>query len=408
MRKVMNYPTYAQKRRGSKQAPLYFLPRIVTTSLRWIIAATLIMAAALGIGRFAYTPLLPPMLDAFGWSFAQAGDVASANFFGYMIGALLAPTVSSSRYIRVWVAVSLMSSVATTYAGSSVVEFESWLLVRFLSGVASAFCLVLVTTQLLQVLDRQGQASWGNIHFAGVGLGIMVCMLVLHEAGDVAAQWQNLGAAAAVLMVVAWFALSGTGFVDRVAVGGDSMPETATSLWRLILGYGFFGYGYVVSATFVVAMAQQIQTSGQVTQDASWVWMVVGVALVPSVYIWQLAANRWGLLRVLRLAYLVESVGALMTALSESLYMLVVSCVLLGGTFAAITALGISAAKQLAPTRVAQAVSAMTFSFAVGQLLGPAISGRLADYFGGFIWPATAAAALLVISGLLVQPEEET
>ncbi len=85
---------------------------------RWIIAATLVMASALGIARFAYTPLLPQMISEFGWSFAAAGDVASANFLGYTVGAFLAPRVTQSQSVRLWVALSFMASVATTYLGA--------------------------------------------------------------------------------------------------------------------------------------------------------------------------------------------------------------------------------------------------------------------------------------------------
>ena len=378
----------------------------MSLSLRWVLGATLVMAAALGISRFAYTPLLPDMVDAFGWNFAQAGDVASANFLGYLAGALLAPGITGSRHIRLWIAASLMASVASTAAGAMAFDYLTWLVLRFAAGMASAYCLVLVTTQLIVVLERENTPHLGNVHFAGVGVGILVCMLALLEPTEVAGAWRRLGGAAALCMLVAWFALSPS---IRVLPGSTEEQvdrRSAGGLWGIIVGYGFFGFGYVISATFVVAMAQQLLSDAQVSADGSVVWWVVGIAIVPSVYAWQALANRVGMFTALRYAYLVEAVGALLAAFAGSISVLAFACVLLGGTFAAITALGISAAKQLAGVRVAYAVSAMTVAFAIGQLLGPAVSGRIADLTGDFFWPSVLAGVLLVASALLVRGDE--
>ncbi len=357
------------------------------------------MAAAMGIGRFAYTPLLPQMVAEFGWSFAQAGDVASANFFGYMVGALLAPQIANSPQVRLWIAFSLMASAATTYFGAEIGSYVAWLAVRFLSGVASALCLVLVTTQLIYVLAEQRAERLGNVHFAGVGIGILVCMFGVYQTGDVAQQWARLGLLAAVMMALAWFLIAGLQIARPQQPGQVSLrTSTDSRLWRLIVGYGFFGFGYVIAATFVVAIAGGLETANF---DARSVWVVVGLSLVPSVYVWQWLANNFGLVHTLCAAYLVESAGVLMAGLSDSYGWLVVACVLLGGTFAAITALGLSAAREAAPHRIAFAVSAMTVAFAVGQLLGPAVAGRMADMSGDFVWSSVVAAVLLATAAML-------
>ncbi|MEM7099414.1 MAG: YbfB/YjiJ family MFS transporter [Pseudomonadota bacterium] len=372
-------------------------------ALRWVCGATCVMAAALGIGRFAYTPLLPEMVQVYAWDFGQAGDVASANFLGYLVGALAAPSLAGSQQIRYWIGLSLMASVATTALGQVAYDYVTWLVLRFAAGVASAYCLVLVTTQLLQRLDREDAAHLGNVHFAGVGIGILICMTVLIFPPSIVDAWRYLGGASALLMLAAWLALSTSIVPNQAATQAPSSSRTGNGLWLIITGYGFFGFGYVVSATFVVAMAQQI--SGSITQGTE-VWWVVGGSIVPSVYAWQVLANRCGLFRTLRWAYLVEAVGATMAAFATDIVVLSFACVLLGGTFAAVTALGISAAKQLAGPRIAYAVSAMTVAFAIGQLIGPAVSGRIADLMGDFFWPCVLAGALLAISAALVRDPE--
>ena len=369
---------------------------------RWVISATLVMASAMGIGRFAYTPLLPEMVAQYNWSFATAGDLASANFIGYLVGALLAPAITQSPYIRIWLAASLMASAVTTYLGAEANSFNLWLAVRFLSGVASAFCLVAVTTHLMFVLAKERQEKFGNVHFAGVGLGILICMLAVYGGGDVSTQWARLGALSAGLMAVAWFLIGKHQFQPIPVVSRQRFDSGFDwTLWRLIIGYGFFGFGYVVAATFVVAMAQRLDTPGV---DVRSVWTVVGLAFVPSVYLWQWVANRFGLLNTLTLAYLVEAVGVVRAGLSGSYVGLLLACVLLGATFGAITALGLSAARTAAPNRVAFAVSSMTVAFSLGQLIGPAVSGRMADASGDFVMASLLAAVLLVAAAGLVRP----
>lgn len=364
------------------------------------------MASAMGIGRFAYTPLLPEMVAQYNWSFATAGDLASANFIGYLVGAILAPTITASRNIRIWLAAALMASAVTTYLGAEANSFNVWLGVRFLSGVASAFCLVAVTTHLMFVLASERQERFGNVHFAGVGLGILICMLSVYGGGDVSTQWARLGALSAGLMAIAWFLIGKHQFQPIPAGPRQSFSlDFDWTLWRLIIGYGFFGFGYVVAATFVVAMAQRLDTPGI---DVRSVWTAVGLAFVPSVYLWQWIANRFGLLKTLKLAYLVEAVGVVLAGLSGSYPGLLLACILLGGTFGAITALGLSAARAAAPSRVAFAVSAMTVAFSLGQLLGPAVSGRMADANGNFAMASLLAAVLLVAAAALVRPQRES
>jgi predicted MFS family arabinose efflux permease len=357
------------------------------------------MAAAMGVGRFAYTPLLPQMQQTFGWSFSEAGDVASANYLGYMIGALLAARAVGGPRALQWLGLSLIASVISIYLGVLVDSFAAWIAVRLFSGIASAYCLVLTTTMLGQLLITTQQTRLANLHFTGVGLGIVLTVLITWPGGSVSSQWQNLAGLSAVLMALAWFAF-------RSGEPGIEIPRPAESgwipsvgMWRLVLGYGCFGFGYVVTATFIVAMAHDVDVSRNAERS---VWLLVGLAVIPSVYVWQKLAERAGVLTALRWAYLVEAVGVLVAGWFSSAAALVAGGVLLGGTFAAITALGLSAARQYAGQDPAGAIGRMTAAFALGQLIGPAVSGRLAEGFGGFAAPSLVASSLLVLGYLLL------
>ena len=361
------------------------------------------MAAAMGIGRFAYTPLLPQMAAEFDWNYSAAGDVASANFLGYLLGAILAPALARSPQVRLWVAASLVGSVATTALGAVTTEYTLWLALRFASGVASAFCLVVITTHLMAALSRYESGHLGNVHFAGVGLGIMISVFVALDGYDVATQWSRQGGAAAFLMLLAWLLLSRQRW-DHSQLENTaelSSPVAQVSTWQLVVGYGLFGYGYVVSATFLVAMAEQVALVGTFS-DARLLWLVVGGATIPSVYLWQWYAQKRGLVDALFVSYLVLTVGTYLAGTVQGAAGLIFAAALLGGTFGGITALGLSLGRAIEPHRIAEIVSTMTVAFSIGQLLGPGVSGRLADLLGGFMWPSLLAAFVTLLGAALI------
>ncbi len=362
------------------------------------------MAAALGINRFAYTPLLPPMLEVFGLSLADAGDIASANYAGYALGALLAPRALRSSKRHHILAGALAASALSTALGAWAQSYAEWMLVRFVSGVASAYCLVMATALLGQVLSRTGEQGLGNLHFSGVGIGICITAGVAWLHADVAAAWVSLAAVSALMVIVAWRCFQGG---LRLEVKDAGMTPGATSpwprsTWLVITAYGLFGYGYVVSATFLVTIARLQGATG--TEYLT--WLAVGAAAVPSVWLWQRLAAATTLRSALIAAYIAETIGVITAGYYGSLASLAIAGALLGGTFAAITALGLSYARatvaDASAYTAARVVGHMTVAFAIGQWIGPALSGRLAEVSGGFLIPSLVAAGVLAAGTVLL------
>ncbi len=378
--------------------------RQMNDGARFALGASLTMAAALGINRFAYTPLLPPMLEAFGLSLADAGDIASANYAGYALGALLAPRALRSSARHHILSGVLAASALSTALGAWAQSYGEWMLVRFISGVASAYCLVLATAMLGQVLNRTGEQGLGNLHFTGVGLGICITAGVAWIVADLAVAWMNLAAVAALLMIAAWRCFQGGLRLQLKGVGTSAGANAPWPLntWLVIAAYGFFGYGYVVSATFLVTIARLQGAAG--TEYLT--WLAVGAAAVPSVWLWQRLAAATTLRSALIAAYIAETIGVLIAGYYGSLMALAIAGSLLGGTFAAITALGLSYARatveDTSAYTAARVVGHMTVAFALGQWIGPALSGRLAEASGGFLIPSLVAAAFLAAGTLLL------
>src|SRR5262245_36717853 len=129
------------------------------------VGGLLAMAAALGIGRFVYTPILPFMLDGLGWSTADAGLVASANFLGYLAGAAFAGWPVFAAAARRWLLVALAVSAATTAGTGLPTDLHAIMAMRFIGGVASAFVIVCASTVVLDRLSAAGRAGLAAIHF---------------------------------------------------------------------------------------------------------------------------------------------------------------------------------------------------------------------------------------------------
>ena len=373
-------------------------------ALRLALGGLLAMATALGIGRFAYTPILPPMSEALGWSKTDAGLVASANLVGYLAGALWAarPIAPGSR--RRWLLAALAASGATTAGMGLTDSLFMHMGLRLLGGVASAFVIVLASSLVLERLARTG-SNLSAVHFAGVGTGIAVSAVVVSALDASGAGWQaawlvagaiGLAAAAGVALLVPEDGPEPAAAAAKAAPASTS--REAGGLGYIILAYGLFGFGYIITATFLISI---VRTASELRELEPWVWIVVGCAAVPSVALWTWIGSRLGLTAGLAIACAAEAVGVAASVEWLTAAGVFVSAVLLGGTFMGITALGLMAARQASPGDAQRAMGLMTASFATGQMIGPTFAGLLYESLGSFRLPTLAAAGALAAAALL-------
>ena len=370
-------------------------------SLRVAFSGLLAMAAALGIGRFVYTPILPFMLDALSWSKADAGLVASANFLGYLAGALIAGHSIFSTAPRRWLLIALAVSAATTAGTGMLSDTTAILCVRGIGGVASAFVIVCASTLVLDRLSAAGQGNLAAIHFAGVGIGIFISAAVVASSIAYGAGWPSLwtvsGSVAALMAVLAAVLLQPT--VDEpIRRSASDGSEGKPAPIMMIVAYGLFGFGYVITATFLVTIVRQ---SPEVRSLEPWIWMLFGLAAVPSVPLWQHLGLRIGLMRAYAIASVVEAIGVAASVEWVTIRGVCASAVLLGGTFMGLTALGLMSGRVLAGTRPQRVIGLMTASFGAGQMIGPSVAGFLAESTGSLRLPSGLAAAALVLAGVL-------
>ena len=360
------------------------------------------LAAAVGIGRFVYTPILPFMEAGIGFTKAEAGLIASANFLGYLLGALGASWQALPGERRTWLVVTLGLSTLTTGLMGLTDSMAAFLALRFTGGVASAFVLVFASALVLDRLAAAGRSGLSAIHFAGVGCGIAVSAVLVAELAAAGhgwrAHWIASGAVSAIALAMAWVLVPGGSTTSRPADPSHD-GRADKRLVALIVAYGLFGFGYVITATFISTM---VRSAAEIRALESVVWLVVGLAAVPSVALWTWIGRRWGNDRSLALACLVEGVGVAMSVLVTGKLAVVVSAALLGGTFMGITALGLIRARDLSSGDPRRSLALMTAAFGLGQMIGPAFAGFSHAFGDSFLAPSLVAAAALVIAAGLV------
>ena len=349
------------------------------------------MAAAMGIGRFAYTPILPFMIEALGLAKPEAGLIASANFLGYLLGAFAAAAPLPGPRRR-WLVAAMAASALSTGAMALTDALPAFLALRFVGGVASAFVLILASCLVLDRLTRAERPSLSAVHFAGVGFGIAVSALMvagLAAAGlDWRGQWLAGGAVSALAFAAAAWALPAETAATPAPPATTRAPVDR-QLARLIVAYGLFGFGYVITATFVSAMVRETPALRGIEAG---VWLTVGLAAIPSVALWNRTARRIGNRRAFAVACVVEAVGVAASVLATGGAAVIASAALLGGTFVGITAVGLVAARNLARGDPRAPLAVMTGAFGIGQMVGPSFAGYAYEIGNSFTAPSLVAA----------------
>jgi predicted MFS family arabinose efflux permease len=365
------------------------------------------MAAAIGIGRFVYTPILPAMMAGLSLNKSAAGLIASANFLGYLLGALLAawPNLPGSR--RAWLLGSLAASGLTTAAMGLTHAMAAFLVVRLIGGAASAFVLVFASAIVLEHLTQANRPALSALHFSGVGIGITVSAVLIATLLQTGQQWDVLWWTSGLLslaatVIVAALVRDGA---EAPTVQGERTRARNPALLRLVIAYGLFGFGYVITAIFLVMI---VRTTPQISKLEPVIWVAFGLAAAPSVAVWTQLAARFGLTATFAIACVVEAIGVLASVARPSASGAFLAAILVGGTFMGLTALGLVRARMLASGDPRRVLALMTGAFGVGQIIGPSYAGFVADRLGSFAVPSATAVAALLLAAVLTGAIPET
>jgi len=361
------------------------------------------LAVAMGIGRFAFTPVLPMMLQDAGLSIASGGLLASANYLGYLIGALSAMVVriQPERAIRG----GLLVIGIVTLAMAAALPFGAWLALRLIAGLASAWVLISVSAWCLGALAAYQRPFLNSLVFAGVGTGIatagLLCIALIDMAAGSSDAWVALGLLSLVVCALVWRL-----FTPHAAPSGTGAPAArerhrwdAQSV-RLVCCYGVFGFGYIIPATFLPVMAKaELQGSSLF----AWSWPVFGLAAALSTLAVAALVRRMGNRRLWVICHFIMAVGIILPVVTPGLPAIFAAAIGVGGTFMVITLAALQEAKRVAARSGTVMMAAMTAAFATGQIIGPlTLSAGSSDFSSGLI----VAAVLLAASGIALMKKE--
>ncbi len=366
-------------------------------------------AVALGLSRFAYGLLLPPMRSDLGWSYVEAGALNTANGAGYIAGALLSAWAAGRWGARTGFLAGFAVSVLILFATAATTNFAALFALRTLGGVSTALTFILgagLAAAICPAQDPRRRSTLMGLYVAGVGLGtvaagVAIPLILGDDARRWPAGWIVLGMLATAGLPLAWWASRAV----PVAAGRGSALLKATELRRLaptFLAYGLFGAGYVGYMTFIIALLRNQGGSGA---QMAWFWFVLGLMSAVSTMLWGRALGALHEGRGPALVFAIATIGTLPVLLATGPVAMFASAFLFGGSFlAGPAAVAIVAQRQLPPAAWTAAISLLTVGFAFGQAVGPILAGAISDATGtiaaGF-WVSPALLGLAACASLM-------
>jgi predicted MFS family arabinose efflux permease len=360
------------------------------------------LAVGLALARFVYTPILPYMETGLGITKTQAGLIASANFLGYLIGAAFAAIGNLPGSTRTWLLMSLLICALTTMAMGWTTSYNILLLLRVIGGCASAFVMVFGSALVLTRLAEKGYSELSAVHFAGVGTGIAVSAILISFLAEAGIGWQGMwiwsGALSLVLVVPVYFLVPSLG-IQNVQAKVGAKPIYTHPLKALVAAYFLLGFGYIITATFISVLVRQVP---ELQWMQSIVWLVVGLAAIPSVAFWTWLGIKIGSSHTYAIACVVLALGVAVSVLGNGELSFLLASALLGATFMGLTALGLVNARELLPDHPRKIMAIMSIAFGLGQMIGPTFAGFLHELYGSFVLPSLGAATGLIVAAFLV------
>ena len=392
-------------------------PRASASPIVVALALSLGAAVSLGITRFAYGLLLPPMRADLGWSYAVAGAMNTANAAGYFLGALLTPLLfARMRAATLLIFGALVAAVFMMLSGFAT---DTMLLMgqRLIAGIASAWTFVtggvLAARWGAQHPNRAGLLL--GIYYGGAGIGIVICALGVPLVLNIAANaglphaWQLAWIALGVACVAAaWFMRAARRVPQAPATQAQPKSVALKKMAPGLAAYVMFGMGYIGYMTFVVARLGELGlTGGTITAF----YALLGMGVIASSALWARMLDHFKGGESLAILNALCAVATLIPALVPPSALGVIaifgSGLLFGSVFLSVVASTTMLVRHnLPPQSWARGISAFTTIFAAGQIVGPTIVGWISDGPGGLRLGLMISAGMLLLGALFASRQK--
>jgi predicted MFS family arabinose efflux permease len=367
-----------------------------------LLAGILALTVGVGVARFVFTSLLPPMLDDF-LNISFAGILASVNYVGYLSGSLFSIFIkdihAKVKYFRIGLVLCVITSLLLGVSENNTV----WIISRLLAGFGAAMALVVGSAIVILKLKNTNKTKAMGVHFSGLGFSIVITDLLMRgvfaSGGNWHDAWQVLALFGAFFSCYSAYILS----FDKqpsANVIKHKFNRTLFSPLVIILTLAYFteGVGMVVQATFLPDIVNSLEG---LNGYGGYTWLAVGVAGIPSCIIWMRLAHRFGSINIMITAMLLQIVGILIPTFSSNIYLNLFSGILYGGTFVGLVALFMNYGGQLAGKNPVFIMGAITAAYGVGQIIAPLYCIAFIEQFNSYN-PALYLTALIVLVGILL------
>lgn len=361
--------------------------------------ALLAVLVGIGLGRFAYTPLLPLLVER-GWVSEAAGAFAGAsNLAGYLVGALAAQALAANPR-RAAILNGAMLAAALSLAACALPLGTAWLSVmRFAAGIAGGLVMVLGPSAILARTPALAKGRVSGAIFVGVGLGIIVSGALLPSlaALGLSAAWAALGLAGLVLTALAWRHWPSAPLPAQTAPPG---PKAPLALVLIVVAYATDGIGFVPHTLFLSDFVARGLGLGEAAGGLA--WALFGIGAVIGAPACGLLATRIGLGPALVAALATKAAAVALPLVSVAPVALAASALVTGALTPGMVALAAGLAAQLmhGPAQ-ARLFGTMTIGFALAQAGGAYALSALFAQSGSHL-PLFAVGAGVLLAGAVL------
>ena len=378
------------------------------------------MAVVMGFGRFLFTATLPDIMIQLSLSTTIAGWLASINYIGYFIGALIAmfvPPRLTWHMLILWTIVSVITTILLVVPNMSL---NLWYVIRLISGIASGVAMILSSSLVIQSFSVERRSVLSAVHYAGIGVGISASAILTWWLLTIGYHFDVIWLVAGMISLPVLWLLYAIRPIDPIVSKPDnnqtsSLHQTYINFKRslyealaghskpvalLLTSYMLAGFGYITSATFLPVMAAQRLT----TQNSAGlsIWLVVGIFAMLSNPIWGALAKRIGEVKTLMSLTLLQAFGMYLPIGIDGTIGLYGNAMILGLTFVGMVSMTLTIIKNINPIYSNLLIGLATLAYAIGQFIGPLVTVALAGENDNFNAGLLVAAIGLLIGLILV------
>ena len=363
-----------------------------------LLAGIIALIIGVGVARFVFTSLLPPMLEDY-LTISFAGVLASINYVGYLAGSIFAVFIKDiNTKVKFFRFGMFLCFITTLMLGVTTSE-TIWIISRVLAGFGAAMALVVGSAIVMNKLNIQNKTKAMGIHFSGIGFSILISDLIVRIVfyfnGTWQFAWVVLAIFAFVMSFYSMYILSYDNEVKQNSVK-HHIDKKLFSPFVIILIMAYFceGVGMVVQGTFLPDIINSLEG---LEGFGSFTWTLVGLAGIPSCIIWMMLAHKYGSVNIIILAMFLQVIGIMISALTNNIYLNLFSGILYGGTFIGLVALFMNLGGKLAGNNPVMLMGALTTAYGIGQVAAPLYSVALIEHFKTYDY--TLYVTAFIVSG---------